>query len=339
MDRNPTIVFVEHEKAVIEDRQVPVPAENELLIRTKCTLISTGTELTILSGKYPEGSHWANYGKLPFLPGYDNVGEVVDVGRNVSADWIGKKVATCANHAKYVTFDCDSTRLIQRDIPDEEAVFLSISDIVMNGVRRSGVVWGDAVAVYGLGLLGQFTVQICRLCGAKPVFGIDVAESRIGCLPKNASITPINPARQDVKSVVETVTRGRMADVVFEVTGDPDLILKEFDVLRRQGKFVVLSSPRGKTLFDFHDLCNAPSYNIIGVHCGSHPSHATLDNPWTNMRHSELFFDLVADGDLAVKPLISHREHFSKAPQMYDMLLRDRSGAMGVVLDWTAETL
>ncbi|MHB9036198.1 MAG: zinc-dependent alcohol dehydrogenase [Armatimonadota bacterium] len=338
MDQNPTIVFAEPEKVVIEDRQVPVPSENELLIRTTCTLISTGTELTILSGKYPEGSYWASYGKLPFLPGYDNVGEVVAVGSNVSADWIGKKVATYGTHAQYVTIDCDSARVIHRDIPDEEAVFFSISDIVMNGVRRAGVVWGDSVAVYGLGLLGQFTVQICRLCGARPVIGIDVAKSRINCLPKDAGIVPVNPTCEDVMSVVENATKGRMADVVFEVTGDPDLILNEFDILRRQGKFVILSSPRGKTLFDFHDLCNAPSYNIIGVHAYSHPPCATPDNPWTRNRHSELFFDLLADGELAVKPLISHREHFSEAPRMYEMLLRDRSAAMGVVLDWTAKS-
>ena len=337
MDRNPTVVFVEREKAIIEERDVPVPGDNELLVRTRRTLISTGTELTILSGTYPDGSRWASYGKLPFLPGYNNVGEVIEVGSSVSNDWIGKMVATYGAHAQYVTIDCASARVIHRDIPDEEAVFFSISDIVMNGIRRAGVAWGDSVAVYGLGLLGQFTVRLCRLCGARPVFGVDVADSRLSCLPDCSAIVPVDPTRADAAEVVKEATRGRMADVVFEVTGDPDLITKEFDVLRRQGKFVVLSSPRGKTLFDFHDLCNAPSYSIIGVHCGSHPECATLDNQWTMNRHSEFFFDLVADGELVVRPLISHRERFSEAPRVYEMLLGDRSNAMGVVRDWSAE--
>ena len=338
MEHNPTVVFVEPKKVVIEDRDVPVPGENELLIRTSRTLISTGTELTILNGEYPDDSHWANYGKLPFRPGYDNVGEVVEVGRDVPRERIGKKVATYGPHARYVTFDHAVAREIHRDIPDEEAVFFSISDIVMNGVRRSGVTWGDSVAAYGLGLLGQFTVQICRLCGARPVFGIDVADSRIALLPRDAGVVPVNAARQDAAAVVKDATSDRLADLVFEVTGDPDLITTQLEVLRKQGKFVILSSPRGKTLFDFHDLCNAPSYHIIGVHAASHPPCATPDNPWTNVRHSELFFDLVADGELQVKPLISHRQRYSEAPRMYEMLLKDRSNAMGVVLDWTEES-
>jgi threonine dehydrogenase-like Zn-dependent dehydrogenase len=334
-DRNPTLVFVEPKKVAIEDRPIPRPAEGELLIRTGTTLISTGTELTVLKHEYPEGSCWASYGSLPFLPGYDNIGVVVDVGANVPSEWVSKKVATYGTHARYVTFDSNLARPIPRDIPDEEAVFFSISDIVMNGIRRAGVRWGDSVVVYGLGLLGQLTVQICHLCGARPVFGVDISDSRLDYLPKKPGIVPVNPIRADVVSVVRDATRERMADVVFEVTGDPELIVKEFDTLRRQGKFVILSSPRGKTLFDFHDLCNRPSYDIIGVHAMSHPPEPTLDNPWTNKRHSELFFDLVADGELAVRPLISHRESYSEALRLYEMLLADRSRAMGVVLDWT----
>jgi threonine dehydrogenase-like Zn-dependent dehydrogenase len=139
-----------------------------------------------------------------------------------------------------------------------------------------------------------------------------------------------------VKSVIEKLTRGRLAEVVFEVTGLPNLIPKQFETLHRQGRYVVLSSPRGKTSFDFHDLCNAPSYTIIGAHNMSHPPLATPDYPWTMHRHAELFFDLVAEGKLAIDPLISHRERYTEAPRLYDMLLRDRSAAMGVVLDWTA---
>jgi threonine dehydrogenase-like Zn-dependent dehydrogenase len=48
---------------------------------------------------------------------------------------------------------------------------------------------------------------------------------------------------------ISALTKGRMADVVFEVTGNPDAILDEVKVLRRQGRLIILSSPRGKTLF------------------------------------------------------------------------------------------
>lgn len=126
-----------------------------------------------------------------------------------------------------------------------------------------------------------------------------------------------------------------MADVVFEVTGNPDIIPKEFEALRPQGRMVLLSSPTGPTAsFDFHDLCNSPSYSIIGAHNGSHPDNATPYNQWTQHRHAELFFDYLADGELELAPLISHRAPYAKAPELYAMLLEDRSRAMGVILEW-----
>lgn len=335
MQKNPTIVFEKPHRVVIEERKKPVPQNGELLICTRCTLISTGTELTILSGEFPPNSAWSEYGQFPFIPGYDNIGEVIAVGANVDPGWIGKRVASGSHHELYHTIKIEEARVIQRDnVTDEQAAFFTIAEIVMNGVRRAQVQWGEAVVVFGLGLLGQLAVRFCRLCGARPVFGVDVSEYRLELLPKDVSVIPVNAKRENMASVVERFTRQRLADVVFEVTGDQHLIPEQFKTLKRQGRFVVLSSPRGATSFDLHDLCNAPSFTIIGAHITSHPPVESLDHPWTRKRHAELFFDLVADGELVVDTLISHRAPYNDALRLYQMLLKDRSKAMGVILDW-----
>jgi len=126
-----------------------------------------------------------------------------------------------------------------------------------------------------------------------------------------------------------------MADLAFEVTGNASLIPSEFSALRKQGRFVILSSPRGKTEFDFHDLCNGPSFSIIGAHNFSHPPVATLDNPWTMERDAEFYFDLLSDGEIDVEKLISHRVNYAEAGDIYSQLLEDRSSAMGVIIDWS----
>ena len=48
----------------------------------------------------------------------------------------------------------------------------------------------------------------------------------------------------------------------------------------------------------------------------------------------ELFFELQAAGRIDVTPLISHRAPFAEAPELYRMLIEDRSRAMGVILEW-----
>ena len=338
MKDNPTVVFTEPKHVTIENRPIPKPADGGMLVRTQKTLISTGTELTILNGEFPPNSNWAGYGKFPFVAGYNNIGVVIEVGKNVDQNWVGRKVASYAPHSAHTVLSPERVRVVHREIPDEEAVFFTIAEIVMNGVRRGQVTWGESVIVYGLGLLGQLVVRFCHLAGARPVIGIDISEKRLGMLPDAPGISGLSPQETDIAKVVGELTKNRMGDVVFEVTGNPDLIPEEFRVLKRQGRLVVLSSPRGVTRnFDFHDLCNSPSFTIIGAHNGSHPRFETPYNQWTQKRHAELFFNLVGDGEIDMKPLITHRIPYAEAPETYQMLLNDRTRAMGVVIDWLTD--
>lgn len=334
--KNPTVVFVGPENVVIEDRELPSPGHGQLLVKTICSLISIGTELTLLSGKTPEGSVWYNYSKYPIVPGYDNVGIVVDVGEGVSKELIGRRVSSYGHHSAFVVISADHARYIPNAVSDDEASFCTIAEITMNGVRRGNVTWGESVVIYGLGLLGQFTARFCNIAGARPIICVDTSDRRISLLPELPNIIGVNALTSDVRDVVYEKTRGRLANVVFEVTGDPELIPKEFAVLARQGRFVILSSPRGRTpMFDFHDLCNSPSYVIIGAHNSSHPPVATPQNPWTQHRHAELFFDLLSERAIDVSKLISHKVSYTQAPETYKQLLKDRTQFMGVIISWS----
>lgn len=331
-NKNPTIVFPKPREVVIEEREVPKIKDDEVLVKTKRSLISTGTELTILSGDFPEKSYWSNYGKYPFVPGYCNIGEVIEVGEKVDKNLVGKIVASYAPHSLYVSVKASEVRIVPEGISYEEASFFTIAEIVMNGVRRSQITFGESVVIYGAGLLGQLTARICKFAGARPVIVVDVSEYRLSFLPEN--IFRINPLTNNVVQEVKKLTKGRMADIVFEVTGNPNVILEEFKCLRKLGRFVVLSSPRGPTTIDLHDYCNAPSFTIIGAHNSSHPPVETLNNPWSYKRHSELFFDLVINKELDISKLITHVVSYKEAPKIYQQLLEERTRFMGVILNW-----
>lgn len=333
-DPNPTIIFTGSRQVAIEDRPQPLLGNGELLIRTRRTLISIGTELTLLTVDFPPGSAWASLAHYPIAAGYNNIGHVLDVGPGVDRAWVGKRVATYGKHARYAIRPASTALAVPSDVTDEDAAFFTISEIVMNGVRRSGATWGETVVVYGAGLLGQFVARICRLAGARPVVVVDQSERRLAWLPDDARVVAVNSQRDIVSEAIGAATKGRGADVVFEVTGNQELIPSEVASLRQQGRFVVLSSPRGPSQFDFHDLCCWRSFTIIGSHNMSHPPCEAGGTPWTQLRHREMFFDLVAAGELDVGSLISHRAHYTEAPSVYEMLLADRTQAMGIILDW-----
>jgi threonine dehydrogenase-like Zn-dependent dehydrogenase len=221
-------------------------------------------------------------------------------------------------------------------IASEHAVFATMAEIALHGVRRSGIGLGCSVVVCGLGLLGQMAARFARLAGARPVLGVDPAGARRARLPADPAVLAVDPRDGAAAGRVREATRGRMADVVIELTGNQHAIPDELRLLRRGGTLAIVSGPRGKTELDFHDLCVSPSLRILGLHNGSHPRQESEWDPWTKSRDVELFFDMVASGDFRVEELISDRLPYSGAPAMYRRLLEDAGPVMGVVLDWTA---
>ena len=333
--KNPIVVFPKKRIAELQYREIKAPGKGEVLVKNSKSLISIGTEMTAFCGDYPKGSVWEKFFPYPFDAGYAAVGEVIKVGSGVDKNWLGKRVGSMAPHCRHANVSVKDLREVHRDeVSDEEAVFYIIAQIVMRGIRMSKVAWGDSAVVFGMGLLGHFAACFCRLSGAKPVIAVDTADFRLNLLPDDKSMIRVNSIKQDLLEQVKLNTRERLADIVFEVTGNAKLIPDEFKVLHNQGRFVIVSSPKEKTQFDFHDLCNSPSHAIIGAHNSSHPKVATYENPWTAMRHCEQFFDLVADGELDIKRMISHRINYKEAPEMYYKLLKDRSKYMGIIIDW-----
>ena len=338
MKKNCAAYFSAPNKVETIERPIVRPGAGQVLIESSRSLISPGTEISMLSqrGVY-KGSVWESaWDGSPAVPGYMNVGTVIETGKDIDKKWLGRKVVSCTNHSAYNTADFAQAALkpVRDGITDETAVFSVFAEIALNGVRRARLTLGETVVVYGLGIIGNLAVQLARIGGASKVIAVDTSDFRLGVLPAAPDVIKVNPLKQDVKDAVSGATKGRMADVVFEVTGVASLIPKELEILRKQGKFIVLSSPRGKTELDFHDLCNAPSFEIIGAHNMSHPAVATLDNQWTCGRDVELFQDLAADGRIDAVRMITHRVKYTDAPKMYDMLLKGADGVLGVVFEW-----
>lgn len=344
--KNYRVYFPQVRKAEVVEIEMPVPKPDEYLIKSRLSLVSTGTEMTAYCGEFDPGTTWEKDFSCPYLPGYTNIGEVIDCGKDADRSWIGKRVATNRNHQAYsvstisnpFTGSQAAGRTCFRSIPDglsdEEMVFFSIPTIVMNGIRASQVKWGECAVVFGQGLLGQFATRFLRLAGAFPVFACDVSDYRLSLLPKDPAIIPVNTKKQDIAKLIEEKNSGRKADCLIELTSNADLLPLEASLLREKGRLVILSSPKKPTTFDFEDFCAWPSISIIGCHNFSHPIFPQMDNPWTSDRHYELYCDLLKYKMIDVKPLISRLIDFHEAPEAYKALDANRGNEMGVIFDW-----
>jgi len=332
---NPAIFFTAPGRVEVLDRPVPEPAAGEVLIRSRRSLISTGTELTLLSGQARSDSVWAGLSRYPQEVGYSSVGEVVAAGHGADAAWVGRRVETHSRHALWVTCPVGELRPVPDGVSDEEATFTSLAEVAMNGLRRVGLTWGESVAVFGLGILGHLAVRLCALAGAGPVFGIEPSAFRRGLLPRGPFFHALDGRSPDLDEEVRRRNSGRALDVVVELTGNSEVIPREPLLLRDQGRLLLLSSPRDATLFDFHDLCNRRSLTIVGAHGFSHPPAETPNAPWSGPRHGALFLERLGAGLLSVRELVSHRYPVARAVDAYRLLVENRDEVMGVVFEWT----
>ena len=317
---------------------VPDPGPNEVVIRTRKTMISTGTEMTAYTGDFPPDSMWTTYISYPFPGvGYSNVGEIVALGSDVEGYQVGQRVASWGRHATVQTIGLEerSVHVVPDGVTDDQAVFWTLGKTVMNGVRLATIALGEAVVMVGVGILGQLATQYAVLSGAFPLIAVDLSEMRLEMARAHGATHTLIGGRETLLDEIREITRGRMADVAFEVTGNQHVIPGVFRMVRRRGRVILLGTPRGKTEVDFHNEVHTFGLQVIGAHVSTHPEVATPFNPWTSDRNGELFLDLVGAGKLRVGDLITHRYAWQDAAAAYQMLAEDRTQAMGVVLeDW-----
>jgi 2-desacetyl-2-hydroxyethyl bacteriochlorophyllide A dehydrogenase len=328
------VVFPRPREVVLEAFEPEAPGEGQVLVEGEVSLISTGTELTALSGDFPEGSVWARYVRYPFPAGYSHVGVVRRVGPGVTELQEGDRVSSMAGHVGQAVVAVAGARRVPDSVSSEEAAFTTLAQIVLNGIRRGRVALGESVVVVGAGLLGQLAVQFARCCGALPIISVDPACERLATAQRHGATHVVPQLIDAAQEAVAESTRGRMADVVFEVTGSPAVIPGALRLARRLGRVVLLGSPRGPVSVDFHDEAHTLGLEIIGAHNSTHPPAETPHTPWTLTRHAELFYDLLGHGRVSVGDLVTHRYPWEQAPEAFQMLLEDRSRALGVLLQW-----
>lgn len=330
-----TIAFTGQEELRLESLPVPEPGAGELLLETRASLISSGTECICYQRNFEPGTHWHRWVQYPFYPGYSNSGLVAGWGEGVTGFERGQKVAYRAGHRQYAVLPAADVTAVPDGVSHAEAAWIALAKIVQNGVRRAEHVMGDDVVVIGLGILGQLVIQYVRLLGARRVIGIDPAAPRLEYAALSGA-THALPLRADqALASVQAITAQRLADVVYDVTGFPQVFASALALPRKFGTVLLLGdtgTPSGQQLSS-HVITQG--LRIVAAH-DSHPPPTSSDFAyWSNQKIAELFFTYLARGQMNVKDLISHRYAPAQAQEAYAMLIRDRASAMGVLFDWT----
>ena len=236
-------------KASVVDVPAPRAGSGHILVRVVASLISAGTERTVVEFaeknllqkamarpdlvrqvvEKAKREGWlstieAARKKLDseMVLGYSNAGVVIDAGEGVSEFKVGDHVACAgggfASHSEIVRIPRNLAAVIPggaslRSVPFEEAAFATVAAIALQGIRLAELRLGEFVAVIGLGLIGQIVVQLSRSNGCV-VIGMDPSAERC-CLAERMGCSAAATSEEALKVIAAQYSNGQGADAVL----------------------------------------------------------------------------------------------------------------------------
>ena len=323
----------------LESVELPdAPPPGTLLVEARTSAISAGTEIANFRGittyHSAEQPDWRD---RPYYPGYSLAGVVKAVGEGVTGFMPGDRVCGWGPHGSGAVVEAARFARIPEGVSFDHAAMTTLTVIVMNAVRLARIELGERVGVVGAGLIGQFALQLSRVCGARPTVAIDPIAARRELARTCGATFGLDPSADDADEQLARLTGGTDLDVVFEATGSPAAFNPALRRVRFGGRLILLGSTRGLVDgFDPYSDVHRKGITVIGAHISSHPEQPTHVNRWTMANNQRLALDLMADGSVQIEPLISHRVAGDEGATMFERLAESRESFFGVLLQWSA---
>lgn len=352
----------------IVDVPNPQPTTQTLVVETRRSLISVGTEKMMLDfGKASylkkakqqpdrvrqvldkiktEGiittaqAVWTKLNEPTHL-GYSNVGIVIDKGNLVDQFRKGQRVVSNGPHAEMVRVPWTLAAAIPDSVSDEEAAFSVVGSISLEGIRLANPTIGETVVVVGLGLLGQLTSQILQANGCR-VLAFDVVEEKVEFARSFGVEAALSKTSAENVEFVFGKTNGHGADAVIITasTASEEMLSQCALMSRKRGRIVLIgvipiTVPRN--LFYEKELSFQVS-SAYGPGRYDPQYEGGMDYPfayvrWTAKRNMEAFLFLLGQKKITVDKLITHRFPFEQAVRAYETI--EKENPIGIILEYS----
>lgn len=289
----------------------------------------------------------------PQSPGYSSAGTVISIGEGITDIQPGDRVACAgAGIAVHAEIAC-VPRLMLARIPErepignpvsfEDAAFATVGAVALHGIRTSEAKLGDLVAVVGLGLLGQLTVQLLKAAGCR-VLGMDIDSERAALAKRLGADATVSTASA-FRDICLEASRGAGVDSVLisAETASSDPVNLAGTIARDRAVVVAVGTVgmdiERKAYYDKElDFRISRSYGP-GRYDVAYEQKGR-DYPigyvrWTETRNMEAFLQFLAEKKVEVNSLITHRFPVERAQIAYDLITgRTRESFLGVVIQY-----
>ncbi len=323
----------------IHEEEMPVLKSGDVMVRSISSAISPGTELLIYRDQAPKGfSTDATIASLageidyPFKYGYCMVGEIIQLGADVDAQWLGKRVFAFNPHESHFSATINDLQPVHDSIATDDAVFLPNMETAVNFVMDGKPLIGERVAVFGQGIVGILTTSLLAEFPLSKLITIDnYAERRNASLAAGAdqSFPP-----QDLAHLRELWAEPDIqgADLLFELSGSPEALNAAIQ-LAGFGSRIVIGSWYGEKISPL-ELGREFHRNRIRMLSSQVSTLAPeFQSRWNKRRRFEVALNKIA----AIKPsrFITHRFSLEQAAEAYHLLDQQPEEVIQIIIDYT----
>jgi 2-desacetyl-2-hydroxyethyl bacteriochlorophyllide A dehydrogenase len=328
----------------LREYPTPEPGASEVRVRTLYSGISAGTELTQYRGTNPYLDKQWDADRAVFRSGtptlsypidvwgYSEVGVVDQVGAAVGSPARGDVVWGIWGHRSHAVWPAATLgrHVLPASVDPLVGTFDRVGAVALNAVLTAQPNPGEAVAVFGQGVIGILATQLLVGLGCE-VLAVDMMPGRLA-LAKQWGALPFDPSRGDLAlNVRDQVPDG--VDRVIELSGSYAALHQAIRIAGPGGTVVAAGlyhGPGGALALSEEFYHNRVT--LISCQIGAVPAH--LQGRWTRERLHETVMKLCVDGRLDPLPLVSHVIDAHDAERAYALLDSPPDNLLQVILDF-----
>lgn len=318
--------------------QIPVPQPDPgwVLMRVGAVSICGSDVLRV----------WHNHARvLPIVLGHECAGTIVAVGAGVDESRIGQQVAIIplipnmdspisemgfyssspgysfigsrinGGFAEYVAVPAANTIALPDGVPLEIGALIEPTTVGYHALKRSGGAAGRSVAVFGVGSIGLFTIQVARALGAKQIIAVDIDDEHLEAAAQFGADVTLNPQRVDVVEAIMAATEYGV-DLSLEVAGLP-VTLEQAILSTRAGGDVGLVGNQ--------PVAEQVSLNLVEQfmrrQLNMHGCWMSYSAPFPGAEWQDVL-KMMMTGQLALDAMITHRVRLNELPGIFAQIQR-----------------
>lgn len=311
----------------LEEVPVPKVGEGEILIKVEACGICAGDAKAYDGAP----SFWGDadqpaYIKAPMIPGHEFIGHVVAIGENVKDDFeLGDRVISeqivpceecrfckrgqywmCQKHdlygfqnnvnggmAEYMKFTKEGINYkVPTELPLEKAILIEPYACSYHAVQRAKIELEDVVVLAGAGTLGLGMIGAIKKSGPSKLIVLDLFEDRLELAKQFGADIVLNPAKDDIYTIINDLTDGYGCDVYIEATGAQKSVEQGLKLIRKLGRFVEFSVFKDPVTVDWSIISDRKELDVLGSHLGPYCYEPVIKG--------------ITNGDLPTEGVVTH---------------------------------